>query len=186
MPQDEITNLDKLLAEGLLQGELALKGLPRAQRASTLERKAFVEGLLLELREQMLKYLDLTRALATTQARLSIVERNLRLTRDHLQMTLSTTDEEVPENWREVIKRVRFVGARLGDACVTVLSEVGSMTTAQLLTALNSGQFRFRTATPLREINAALLRQPQVDRQGDIWTFKPATESVPQEVSATP
>ena len=144
----------------------------------SLERRAFVQGLFNELDDQLHRYLQLNGQLLDLQARMTIVERNLRLTREHLKIVLSRTDEEVPANWQETLQRVRFVGARQGDACVQVLREKGvPLTIGQIIDELNNGQFRFRTGTPLREVNAALLRQPNVKREDDHWVYEgPATE----------
>ena len=146
----------------------------------TIERHAFVAGLFGELTEQVKRYTDLVAILANHQARISIVERNLQLTRDHLQLMLSQTHEAVPVDWQEVLFHVRFVGARLGDACIQIVRESEGLTTQDILDELNLGQFRFRTGTPLREINAALLRQPNVKKQRDQWVYT-GTEARPTQ-----
>lgn len=106
------------------------------------------------------------------KARLLITERNLRLTRDHLRMMLTQTEEDVPQDWEKLLDTVRFVGMRLGDACIEVLSESQRrMTTQDIVDSLNNGQFRFRTSAPLREVNAALLRQPDIKKDGDGWIY---------------
>jgi hypothetical protein len=143
----------------------------------TAERRAFVHGLFNELSAQMKRYLQVGTQMAELQGQMMIVERNLQLTRDLLQSELSQTDEEVPHDWQKVLRKVRFVGARLGDACVEILREYNSLTTQEILDHLNLGQFRFRTGTPLREVNAALLRQSNVHKESDRWTYvAPDTE----------
>jgi hypothetical protein len=137
----------------------------------TAERRAFVRGLFNELSEQLKRYLNLGTQLAALQGQMMIVERNLQLTRDLLQAELSQTDEEVPQDWQKVLRKVRFVSARLGDACVEILREHNRLTTQEILDHLNWGQFRFRTGTPLREVNAALLRQSHVQKKNDRWTY---------------
>lgn len=140
-------------------------------RQPTVERRAYLDGLFSELHEQEGRYISLVERIADFKARMTIVERNLRLTRDHLQMILGQTDDEVPDDWQAVLNRLRFVATRLGDACVTVLKDRDGLTTQEMLYELNKGQFRFRTGSPLREINAALLRQSHVKREDDKWNF---------------
>lgn len=142
------------------------------QPPHTWERESFVNGLFGELNEQTLRFLELVGKRADIQARIDIVERNLRATRDHLKAVLSTTNEEVPKNWENVLQRIRFVGVRLGDACLTILEEKGSATSHELIAELNDGQFRFRSGSPLREVTAAMLRQPLVARKGERWIYK--------------
>lgn len=146
-------------------------------RYRSLERKAFVEGLFNEMNEQYQRYLALVGQMADLQARMTVSERSLALTRDHLNALLSETDEELPPNWRTTLNRIRFVGLRLGDACLKVLREHKTITTDAMMNELNGGQFRFRTGSPLREINAALLRHPRVRRVGDRWIYKSKKEA---------
>jgi hypothetical protein len=147
----------------------------------TLERRAFVNGLFNEMREQVARYAGLSAHMAELQARIMIVERNLQLTRDHLQAVLSETDEEVPKDWQKILKSIRFVGARLGDACMEILREGSPLTTQEIVDGLNLGQFRFRTGTPLREVNAALLRQSNIKRENDRWIYTaPDIEPTPR------
>jgi len=149
----------------------------------TVERRAFVQGLFSELNEQVAHYVAVVAQLADAQGRMVLAERNLRLTREHLKAILSRTDEDVPPDWQKVLRQVRFVGARPGDAIVEVLRDHGSLTTREMLDELNRGQFRFRTGSPLREINAAMLRQASVRRENDRWIYEgPAAETVNQEV----
>ncbi len=144
----------------------------------TLERRGFVDGLFMELHSQLHHHIELVEQMATLQARIEITERNLALTRDHLLVVLSRSDDAVPPNWQTVLAQVRFVGVRLGDACLEVLKEHPTLTTQELLDALNRGQFRFRTGAPLREINAALLRHPRIKRVDDRWYFEPEGQEV--------
>jgi hypothetical protein len=149
----------------------------------TAERRGFVQGLFNELNEQLKRYLSVGTHLAELQGQMMIVERNLQLTRDLLESELSQTDEEVPQDWQKVLRKVRFVGARLGDACVEILREHPPMTTQEILDHLNLGQFRFRTGTPLREMNAALLRQSHVQKENDRWYVIPDAKPMREEVS---
>lgn len=157
-----------------------------APRSVTVERKAFVDGLLLELQFQLDRYLDLTRARLELEAHMQIVERNLRATRDHIWAVLDGTDEDVPDGWEQILDKVRFVGARLGDACATILKSAGTnLTTQELLDQLNQGQYRFRTGSPLREIHGALLRQQHVRREGDTWAYEDDPPTVEEGVGKT-
>jgi hypothetical protein len=149
------------------------KEAPRPHRR-TAEREGFVDGLLEALTTQVATHVDLVRQLANLQGQVSITERTLRITRDHLNEVLSHTKEATPPHWREVVASVRFVGARLGDACTQILSNaLEPMALEDILDELNSGQFRFNTGSPLREINAALLRQPHAKRDKETaqWTW---------------
>ena len=103
-------------------------------------------------------------------------------------MALKTT--EASENrLHQFLKhsaRVRFVGMRLVDACVTVLQEHRKLTPVKLLDAINEGTFRFRTNAPLREIHAALLRHPHVKREGNyyLWSGPKEPQGFPATVEA--
>lgn len=141
-------------------------------RTRTTERVGFVNGLFEELQEQLEKFLTLVQELAVIQARVQVVEQNLEATRNMIHAQLNDTEEETPEDWEESLQKVRFVGVRLGDACVQVLKERKVLTTDELRRLLDYGQFRFRTGFPLREMNAALLRHPRIHRKGDTWTYK--------------
>ena len=149
----------------------------------TIERQGFVDGLFNELNQQLDRYLDTVRKMAELQASIMIVERNLRLTRDHLWMVLGDTEDEVPSDWQKTLYKIRFVGARPGDACLEILKAYKSLTTQQMLEELNSGQFRFRTGSPLREINAALLRQPLVRKEDDLWIYEEPKKATKRAIS---
>ena len=137
----------------------------------TNERMGFVEGLFGELESQLLRYIGCVRDHQRLQAQIEVVENALQTTRNYIRTQLADTEEEVPVDWELLLKRVRFVGYRLGDASVEVIKEAGTINTHALLDALNNGQFRFRTGHPLREINAALLRAPHVYREDDFWVY---------------
>lgn len=165
MPNEEAGNVEETMGQTMF---------PRPHEiAPTLERQAFVDGLFSALDEQIAHYLQLVGQDADLHARLMLSERNLRLTRDHLNYLLSKTDEELPKGWQQKLHRIRFVGARLGDACIEILREKKTLSTRELLDQVNRGQFRFRTSAPLREINAALLRHPDIKRKGDTWLYIP-------------
>jgi hypothetical protein len=146
--------------------------------APAVERMGFVEGLFQELKHQLGRHLDVVSQLALLQGRVEITERTLALTRDHLMDALGQTDEDVPQDWQEVLNEVRFVGVRLGDACVGILRRRETLTTQEIADELNKGQFRFRTNTPLKEVTAALLRQPRVKRQDDRWVYLPRDDGL--------
>ncbi len=145
---------------------------------ATLERRAFVNGLLDELYDQVRRYARITTELEEARGRLEVCERALRGTRDHLLAVLAHDQEELPVNWREVLDRARFVGMRTADACLEVLREHSPISTEDLLSELNAGMFRFNTPFPLREIHAALMRHPHVKRDGDCWTYEPPAPKV--------
>ena len=143
-----------------------------AHPVPSLERHEFVRGLFEELEAQLHRHLAIVAELSRLQGRVEVGERALMATRDHLLSALeSTLDEHVPEDWQEVIGRVRFIGVRLGVACTDLLREHESLTTEGLHSYLNNGQFRFRSGTPLREINAALIRNARAVRDGDRWSY---------------
>lgn len=137
----------------------------------TNERMGFVEGLFGELESQLTRYLGCVRDHQRLQAQIEVVEHGLQTTRDYIRTQLADTEEEVPVDWEMLLRRVRFVGYRLGDACVEIIKAEGSIGAHELLDGLNNGQFRFRTGHPLREIHAALLRHPHVYREDDHWVY---------------
>ena len=151
-------------------GQLPLMG---GGHPPTLERRAYVNGLFQELMPQLHHHKEVAQQMLGLQAQIGLTERSLRVTRDHLLDVLSHTNEEVPPEWHEILDTVQFVGVRLGDACVQVLRKRESLAVHELLHELNEGQMRFRTGTPLKEITAALLRQPRVRRDGDHWVYVP-------------
>ena len=132
----------------------------------TLESHAYLAGLFGDFAQQMDRYKSLTRDLMGLEARMEIAEKTLCLTRDHLQLALTTI--EGGSGWRERYNaeaaKVRFIGKRLVDACEEALAEHKKLTPEKLLDALNDGTFRFRTTAPLREIHAALLRHQHIRR----------------------
>lgn len=141
----------------------------------TLERRAFIDGLFDELNEQTQRYSSLIHQFFQLEARVQVNERTMKATRDHLLAALNEVGEEVPANWEQVLSRVRFLGLRLADACMEVLRDRGTITMDDLREELDNGMFRFNTPTPMREINAALLRQAHVRRDGDLWIYEPPT-----------
>ena len=150
-------------------------------RPLTNERVAFVEGLFSELEDQTQRYLELVAEEQKLQAKVAVTEGNLQSTRDFIRSQLQDTDEDVPANWEGPLQKVRFVGSRIGDACVQVLREAAEtekseLTSQEILHRLNSGQFRFRTGYPLREIHAALIRNSRVDRVDELWKWKSDSE----------
>jgi len=139
----------------------------------TLEASAFLSGLFTHFEAQRCSYNDLIVDLRRVEARIELEEKTLALTREHLQMAMADTEGTViPLIWRDALKSVRFVGVRLADACVAVLQERKRLTQEELTDELNRGNFRFRTNSPFREIHAALLKNPQIERDGQtyIWT----------------
>lgn len=140
-----------------------------ARRVPSAERRGYVNGLLDELFKQTQKHVERVEKLASLQAQIELGERNLIATRDYLQSLLSQPqDELVPNGWEALIRSLRFLGARIGDAVMDVLREHSHpVDLAEIEEELNGGQFRFRTGTPRREIHAALIRQPHARRTDD-------------------
>lgn len=138
----------------------------------TTEVNGYLVGLYGEFAMQVNYYNEVTGALAQAEARVDLAEKHLRTTRDHMEMVLSRCkDQTIPPDWSRTFQAVRFVGMRLADACNILLRENRQMTPHELLNQLNLGTFRFRTSTPLREIHAALLRQPFVERKDNTWVW---------------
>lgn len=178
MPKESPAKENAVGGEDPRRNQYALMSLDKL-RGPSVERMGFVDGLLKELMAQTKHHISLVQQLAELQARTAISERSLCLTRDHLLSTLESTKEDVPLNWREATSRVRFVGARLGDAAMEVLrSHTHPLTVEAVEAALNEGQFRFRTGHPKREIHAALLRQRAAQRnaEDDTWEYVPGKE----------
>ncbi len=173
MPKEQRKSIEAVPVDAEEEG-YQQKLIPEYQEVPslTLERVGFVTGLFEELDHARSYYLQLTQRMSELQGRMDVAERNLCVTRDYLMRQLSQTDEDVPKGWQKLLNEIRFVGVRLGDACLKLLRENRRMTTEQLLSGLNDGQFRFRTGYPLREIHAALLRQPRVDRVRDEWVYR--------------
>ncbi|MGA7851086.1 MAG: hypothetical protein WCA13_18445 [Terriglobales bacterium] len=144
-----------------------------------------MNGLFKDFTEQFERYQGLNRHIMELEARLELAEKTLCLTRDHLAMALKSTEgsENRLQEFLKQSAKVRFVGMRLTDACTAVLQEHRKLTPAKLLDAVNEGTFRFRTNAPLREIHAALLRHPHINREGDyyVWTA-PKEEQIPMQL----
>jgi hypothetical protein len=138
----------------------------------TSEATSYLGGLFAEFHAQMEKYHDLTTALLSAEARVELAEKTLCLTRDHLAVSVENSDCALPHNWDEALKTVRFVGVRLADACMALLREHRKLTPEQIVGGLNDGMYRFRTNSPLREIHAALLKRPDVEKNEKcyVWT----------------
>ncbi len=152
----------------------APKPIPREDEKHLIssESNSYLRGLFAEFRSQIERYSALTSHLLNLEARIELVEKTLCLTRDHLAMSIKQTEAATPRDWEQHLKGVRFVGVRLADACMALLQEAHKMTPEEILVGLNKGMFRFRTNSPLREIHAALLRQPSVKKVGEtyVWT----------------
>lgn len=143
-------------------------GKPNCQ---TNESISYLSGLYQAYEKEINNYLSLGAQLMALEARVELAEKTLILTRDHFALAIQRTEGAAPHNWTETLARARFVGSRLSEACIELLKEYKKLTLEQLLDGLNSGQYRFRTNTPLREIHAALLKQPGVERVGNalVW-----------------
>ena len=175
MPDDDVLNVSTIGSAGEAQAELLDDGgnpIIKKASAPSLERQAFVDGLFHELDTQLHHHLKLVEQYSRLSAQIMISERTVRMTRDHLNWVLTRSEDAVPLGWNEVLAKVRFIGMRLGDACMRLLEEYGTLTSDEMRKKLDMGQFRFRSGSPLREINAALLRQSNVKKEEDRWTLK--------------
>jgi hypothetical protein len=141
----------------------------------SMESTSFLGGLFCELHEQVHKYQGLTQELLSLEARIELAEKQLCLARDHFEMTIDKTESALPNDWQKIFQSIRFVGVRLADACQVLLQERKKLTPQQFLRGLNDGMFRFRTNSPLREIHAALIKQPWQNKVGDsyVWMGNP-------------
>lgn len=156
-------------------------------RGPSAERVGFVGGLFNALQDLLHTHTHIVLELGEIQGRFDISERNLRATRDHLLATVESSGEHVPKDWRKVIDQVRFLGARLGDAAIEVLkNEDDPCTLSEIHDVLNNGGFHFRTGTPLREIHAALIRQPGAKRDPETDTWRYELPQPMREVRRTP
>ena len=142
-----------------------------AAAAITLEATSWLEGLGVELQEQVKRHSVLTKQLLQFEARIAMSEKVLCAMRDQLQLGIAESDSALPKDWQPTIKSVKFVGVRLVDACLTLLQERKKLTPQELILGLNAGMFRFRTNSPLREIHAALLRQAMAKKVGGAWVW---------------
>jgi hypothetical protein len=160
-------------------------------KTTTLEANAYLDGMFTDFQSEIGRYQEFTQHLMHLKARLGLCEKRIALTRDELNLTLNTAeggpDQARLAQFRQLSEKVQFVGMRLVDACTIVLKKHGRLTPEKLLDAINEGMFGFNTNSPLREIHAALLRQPNVERRGNcyIWTG-PKEEQAPKITSANP
>ena len=147
----------------------------------SLEEVSYVRGVYKAFQKQVGEYTALIRELLELQGRIGLIEKQVKVSRDHLCMVIEQTGGVAPEDWDDTLNSVRFVNMRLAEACMSLLEQNKVMTTTQLITALNHGMYRWRTNTPLREVNAALLRQKDVTRQDDKWIYKQLILEIPVE-----
>lgn len=147
---------------------------------TSLEATAFLKGLYREFKETKAKYSQQTGELHEMGARVELTEKTLCLVREHLRAAAERAQEAIPHDWTSDLNTVRFVGVRLADACALLLQEhPQGLDPESLMCGLNTGMFRFRTSSPLREIHGALLRQQyqgQVKRVGDRWVWTGGSE----------
>jgi len=137
----------------------------------TLEASAYATGVYEQLVEQHGRHNLLLVELMTAQAKVELSEKNLCTTRDHLAMMTAKPEVILKSEWKTALAMVRFVGWRLSDACAALLQQHRKLAFADLLGKLNDGNYRFRTGSPLREIHAAVLRHPNIKREGDLWMW---------------
>lgn len=147
----------------------------------TVEATSYLSGVFNEFHGQIHKYQELTRNLLSMEARVELAEKTLCLHRDHLASSILATDSALPNDWNKYLRMVKFVGVRLADASMALLREKKKMTPQQIFEGLNNGMFRFRTNSPLREIHAALLKQPFARKVGEayVWTGTADQEILP-------
>ena len=143
----------------------------------TYERTSFIRGLITEFEQQTKRYVDAVGKLQEAQAHVALAERMVVATRDAVREFMEDTgDEIVPPNWEDILDTVRFVRVRITDACVELLRDRGPRDTNELVTLLNSGQFRFNTPTPRREVHASLINQKRARRVDGKWEYVPEEE----------
>ena len=145
----------------------------KEERQASLEEHSYYKGLVDEFVDEKHHYMGLVHQLMELEARVELAEHRLSLTREHLLHRADINPLWMPKNWQEEMFSVRFVGVRLVDACLRVLSELRSATSEELIQALNNGGFRFRSNTPGREVHAALIKQTaSVAKNGDKYVYK--------------
>lgn len=139
---------------------------------STNETHGYLSGMFAGLTAQVSDYIDQVHQLLFAQARVELAEKNLRNTREHFADQIAKCKNAVPGDWDLTLSQARFVGARLSEACMVLLKEHRRLSPKQMVDFLNSGNYRFRTPTPFREIHGALLKQNWVGRVGEdyVWS----------------
>ena len=101
--------------------------------------------------------------------------------------------------WREKHPSVRYAGMSIGEAVLEALEGHAyasafrhvvheeefspDYTMQELLPALESGGFDFQTATPLRELNAALINLKGVEKRGTDFRVSNADEILTETIS---
>lgn len=96
--------------------------------------------------------------------------------------------------WKATHERVKYVGLKIGDAIMQALRDralnaaevfhdsdgrtpfMPETSLNQIQEALEHGGFEFRTSTPLREVNAALINLVGVKKDGDLYVCTGAEE----------
>ena len=131
--------------------------------------------MLAELRERAERHAAAVAEAERLERGVAQGERRLAAAGKHLLSALEAEGIDAPAGWRDALLRARMAGASAGEACAILLEEHGPATTAGLKTMLERSGFRFRSATPLREIHAALIRNARVRRDGALWVRR-ATE----------
>lgn len=144
------------------------------ERQPTLEEHSYIDGIWKEFLSEKVHYKQLVAQLMGLQGQVDLAEGRLRLTRDHVVRRFSDSPLLAPPHWEDEMRSVRFVGVRIGEACLTVLSEMGRATSEELADALSHGDFRFRTNSPLREVHGAMIRQQDAIREGGMWVYQGA------------
>ena len=130
--------------------------------------------MIAELRERAERYAAAAAEAERLERRIAQGERRLAAAGEHLLSALEADGAEAPAAWRSALLRARMAGASAGEACAILLAEHGPLTTSGLRTELERAGFRFRGATPLREIHAALIRNSRVRRDGARWVRREA------------
>ena len=140
---------------------------------STMESMSYVHGVYDAFHKQVNDYQTLTDKLLRLEGQIVLAEKQVQVARDHLCMVIEKTPTALPPDWDKTLGTVRFVGVRLAEACLQLLRDQSPMTTEDLVEGLNHGMYRWRSHSPARELNAAMLRQKSVKREEDNWIYTP-------------
>lgn len=132
----------------------------------TEDRQAFIEALQAQIAERR-EALDIARSeLAKAQANYELAVKMYMAVRDHI-LALMTDEDRKKFNWSN-INVYRHLGKRIGEVILEVLDERQEpLTLEEIQLELEDGGFDFHSKTPLREINAALINHPRVERVGN-------------------
>ena len=140
---------------------------------ATMESMSYIHGVYDAFHKQVHDYQTLTDQLLRLEGQIVLAEKQVQVARDHLCMVIENTPTALPSDWDKTLGTVRFVGVRLAEACLQLLRDQSPMTTEDLVQGLNYGMYRWRSNSPARELNAAMLRQKSVKREEGNWIYTP-------------